>query len=110
MQATCVIIHTSVADEREANRLARAALESRLAACVQILGPGRSIYRWQGAVEESDEYYLSFKTAAAKRDALMDWLGRQHPYDVPEMVCTDCTTSEDYGNWLIHATTIQTDT
>ena len=110
MQATSIIIRTSVADKREAIRLARAALESHLAACAQILGPGLSIYRWQGVIEKSDEYYLSFKTPANKRDELMAWLGMQHPYDVPEIVCTDCTTSEDYGNWLRHETTIQSDT
>jgi len=95
-----------VPSQQVAHQLAHAAVESRLAACVQILGPGHSIYRWQEAVEESEEYYLNFKTSAAKATALMDWLSQQHPYDVPEIVCTTCATTKDYGDWLIQSTPI----
>ncbi len=104
MQTTCALIRTSVAREHDAKELARAALDLRLAACVQILGPGLAIYRWQGKVEEAEEYFLSFKTSAGKSAELMDWLAARHPYDVPEIICTAGTTTQSYGDWLLNET------
>jgi len=99
------VIQTSVSSMQDARRLAGESLASHLAACVQILGPGQSMYRWQGAIEESEEFYLSFKTSAAKRSELMDWLIRQHPYDVPEIICHEWSASPDYADWLQTETT-----
>jgi len=94
------VIQTSFSSLQDARRLAGEALASRLAACVQILGPGQSMYRWQGAIDESEEFYLSFKTSSAKGSELMDWLIKQHPYDVPEIICKECSASAEYADWL----------
>jgi periplasmic divalent cation tolerance protein len=105
MSPICIVIQTSVASLQEARNLAEASLSKHLAACVQILGPGQSLYRWHGTIEEAEEYYLSFKTSAEKRSDLMDWLIGQHPYDTPEIICHECTASRDYIDWLRLETT-----
>ncbi|HKI62831.1 MAG TPA: divalent-cation tolerance protein CutA [Mariprofundaceae bacterium] len=105
MNPVCIVIQTSVSSMREARNLAEAALSSRLAACVQILGPGLSMYRWRSSLEETEEYYLSFKTSARKQEALMNWLIGQHPYDTPEIICRECGASSDYADWLRLETT-----
>jgi len=104
MNPTCIVIQTSVSNQEDAHHMAKDAVELRLAACVQILGPGLSFYRWHGDTEQASEYYLSFKTVVERRAKLMDWLIEQHPYDVPEIVCQACETSHEYVSWLYEET------
>lgn len=81
------IVLTTVPDATCAERIARALVEERLAACVTVLGAARSTYRWQGAVESAEELPLLVKTTAAAWPALRERLRALHPYDVPEMLC-----------------------
>ena len=81
-----VTVYAVFADGDEAARVARAAVEERLAACANILAPCRSIYRWQGAIEEADEVPVLFKTTAAAADSLLARLASLHSYDVPAAV------------------------
>ena len=67
----------------EAERIGRLMVEERLAACVNILGPIRSIYRWEGKVESAEEIATIFKTTEAQVDALMARVAELHSYDVP---------------------------
>ena len=78
-----VSVYAVFANAEEAERIGRIAVEERLAACVNILGPVRSIYRWQGAVESADEVAVIFKTSNAKVDALITRIAALHSYDVP---------------------------
>jgi periplasmic divalent cation tolerance protein len=78
-----VSIYAVFASPEEAERIGRTMVEERLAACVNILGPCRSIYRWQGAVETADEVAAIFKTSAAVADRLMTRIAGLHSYDVP---------------------------
>lgn len=78
-----VSIYAVFASAEEAERIGRAMVEERLAACVNILGPCRSIYRWQGALETADEVAAIFKTTAAAADRLMTRIAGLHSYDVP---------------------------
>jgi periplasmic divalent cation tolerance protein len=71
------------ADAGEAQRIARTMVEEQLAACANLLGPCRSIYRWQGAVEEADEVAAIFKARADKAEALVARIAALHSYDVP---------------------------
>jgi periplasmic divalent cation tolerance protein len=73
-------------DADVAARIARALVEERLAACANLLSPVRSIYRWQGRVEDDTEVLLVIKTRADRVDALAERLRALHPYDVPELV------------------------
>jgi periplasmic divalent cation tolerance protein len=78
-----VSIYAVFASAEEAERIGRAMVEERLAACVNILGPCRSIYRWPGTVETAEEVPAIFKTTAAVADRLMTRIAGLHSYDVP---------------------------
>jgi periplasmic divalent cation tolerance protein len=67
----------------EAERIGQAMIERRLAACVNILGPARSLYRWQGAIEQADEVPALFKTSDALAEQLIAEIAEMHSYDVP---------------------------
>ena len=81
-----VSVYAVFANADEAERIGRAVIEERLAACINILGPVRSIYRWQGAVETADEVAAIFKTAHRQVDALITRIAGLHSYDVPCIV------------------------
>ena len=81
-----VTVYAVFADDEEARRIARALIEERLAACANILGPCRSIYRWQDKVEEAEEVAAIFKTAAARADAVVARIAGLHSYDVPAIL------------------------
>lgn len=78
-----VSVYAVFADAEEAERIGRIVVEERLAACINILGPCRSIYRWQGAVETADEVPAILKTHGAKADELIERIADLHSYDVP---------------------------
>jgi len=78
-----VSVYAVFADAEEAERIGRAVVEERLAACINILSPVRSIYRWKGAVETADEVAAIFKTSDASVDALITRIAALHSYDVP---------------------------
>ena len=80
---TVVSIYAIFADADEAERIGRQMVEERLAACINILGPCRSIYRWQGALETADEVPAILKTTLALSYALIARIAALHSYDVP---------------------------
>lgn len=93
---------TTVPDEATAGRLARAWVEAGLAACVQIVPGVRSVYRWQGRLEEAAECQLWIKTTAGRIPALAERLQADHPYDVPEFIVIPITgAAEPYRRWLL---------
>ena len=78
-----VSVYCVFANAEEAERIGRTVVEEGLAACINMLGPCRSIYRWQGVVETTDEVPAILKTRADSSDALMARLAGLHSYDVP---------------------------
>lgn len=78
-----VSVYAIFASAEEAERIGRQMVEERLAACVNILGGVRSIYRWHGAVESADEVAAIFKTAGHLADSLITRIAGLHSYDVP---------------------------
>lgn len=80
---TVVSVYATFASAEEAERIGRQVVEERLAACVNILGDCRSIYRWQGAIENADETVAIFKTADEVADELITRIAALHSYDVP---------------------------
>ncbi|MSP24422.1 MAG: divalent-cation tolerance protein CutA [Myxococcales bacterium] len=100
-----VVLCTVPADGDHAARIARGLIEARLAACVNTIGPVRSTYRWQGAVEEASELQLVIKTTACRYDALEGWLRAHHPYSEPEIIAIAVTRgSASYLAWVEGAT------
>lgn len=81
-----VVVLSTVPDAAVADRIARALVDERLAACVSVLGAARSTYRWQGEVESAVELPLLIKTTAGRLDALTARLVALHPYQVPEVL------------------------
>lgn len=84
MSVTSVYAIFASADEAE--RIGRTVVEEKLAACINILGPIRSIYRWRGAVETTDEVAAVLKTITANADRLITRIAELHSYDVPCVV------------------------
>ena len=78
-----VTVYAVFADPAEAERIGRTVVEESLAACINILGPCRSIYRWQGAIETADEVPALFKTTLDKADALIARITELHSYTCP---------------------------
>jgi periplasmic divalent cation tolerance protein len=89
----------------DAQRLAHDLVERRLAACVQVLGPITSTYRWQGAVESAEEWLCLIKTTGARFDALAAHLEANHGYELPELTAVQIGHgSPGYLAWLSSAT------
>ncbi len=96
-----VSVYAVFADADEAQRIGRIVVEERLAACANILGPCRSIYRWQGAVEEADEVAVIFKARADKAEALTARLAALHSYEVPAIAVWPIESDwPAYADWV----------
>jgi periplasmic divalent cation tolerance protein len=99
-----VLVLTTWPADRDPAPLARALVEERLAACVNVLPEMRSYYRWEGAVQEDAERQLLLKTTADRVDALRERLHALHPYDVPEfLVLPIGDGSTGYLAWLFES-------
>lgn len=94
-------VTASIPSQNEAARIATALVEQRLAACVQMLGPVHSTYRWQGAVERAEEWLCVIKTTRASYPAIEAAVRALHSYECPEIIATPITHgSEAYLSWL----------
>jgi periplasmic divalent cation tolerance protein len=81
-----LLVLTNLPDREAAERLAGALVEQRVAACVNILAPCKSVYRWKGAVQHDEEYPLLVKTTAERYPALEAAIRAAHPYELPEII------------------------
>ena len=94
------IVLTTIGADADAASLARTLVEERLAACVNVLPPMTSFYRWKGVIEEDREQQLVIKTAPTRTAALAARLRELHPYELPEFVVLDATASMAYAAWV----------
>lgn len=100
-----LVVFVTASDAKEARRLARALLESRLAACVNF-APVESLYWWEDAIHEARETLLIIKTGAATFEALMDAVKRAHSYENPEIIGLPIAVgSPEYMQWIDHEIT-----
>ncbi|HEX6072319.1 MAG TPA: divalent-cation tolerance protein CutA [Sphingomicrobium sp.] len=100
-----VSVYAVFANAEEAERIGRIVVEERLAACVNILGPVRSIYRWKGKIESADEVAAIFKTHHWSSDALMARIAALHSYEVPCVVTWSINKIlRDYADWVEDST------
>jgi periplasmic divalent cation tolerance protein len=96
-----ISVYVVCADMAEADRIAEALIQDRLAACVNILGAIRSVYRWQGAIERADEIALIAKTRADLFDALAARVRALHSYDTPAIVAwANVAGDAAYLDWI----------
>jgi len=98
---TALLVLTNLPDLPAAEALATALVEQRLAACVNILAPCRSVYRWQGAVETAAEVPLLIKTSSERYAALEAAIRAAHPYELPEVIAIPIAQGlPDYLAWV----------
>lgn len=95
-----VVVLTTIGAAADAAALARTLVAERLAACVNVLAPMTSIYRWKEAVEEEQERQLVMKTTRAAVPALQVRLAALHPYELPEFLVLDAAAGEGYLAWI----------
>lgn len=103
-----VIVLTTLGAAADATALARTLVEERLTACVNVLPPMTSVYRWKGTVEEDREQLLVIKTTRDRLDALQVRLHELHPYELPEfLVLPALGGSAAYLGWIAESVTIE---
>lgn len=101
-----LLVLTNLPDDASANALAAHLIEARLAACINILAPCRSIYRWEGKTETANEVPLLIKTTAARYAELQAAIQQQHPYELPEIIAVPLQHGlPDYLAWVAAETT-----
>lgn len=99
-----VEVHTTVGNAEDGERLAAAAVEQHLAACVHLT-PLRSVYLWQGRVQHDAEVALAFKTSAASAPRLRAFILSQHPYELPALYTLEVAeASAPYRDWIVAGT------
>jgi periplasmic divalent cation tolerance protein len=91
---------TTVASREDAERLARALLDRRLAACVQLDADVQSHYRWKGESCTDAEVRLTIKSLPGKLAALQDFMAEQHPYELPQLLWQTMGASPAYAEWV----------
>ena len=103
---SALLVLTNLPDRAAAQRLADALIDKRVAACVNILAPCRSVYRWKDAVQHDEEHPLLIKTTAERYPALEAAIRAGHPYELPEIVAVPIERGlAAYLDWVVMETT-----
>ena len=101
-----LLVLTNLPDRVAAEKLAEALIRKRVAACVNILAPCRSVYRWKGAVQHDEEHPVLIKTTQASYTALEAAIREDHPYELPEIVAVPIERGlPAYLDWVAAETT-----
>ena len=104
-----VIILVTAGSEGEAEKIARTLVEERLAACVNLISPLRSIYRWEGKIQDDREWLLVIKTKQTHFAAIEARVKALHSYQVPEVIALPVVNgSEKYLEWVRGETKVET--
>jgi periplasmic divalent cation tolerance protein len=100
-----IVVLVTCGSEQEASRIAHSLVEEHLAACVNLVSPIRSIYRWEGKIWDEREWLLIVKTQRQKFEDLEKKVKSLHSYSVPEIIgLTIVEGSSSYLNWLVEMT------
>ncbi len=103
-----VLLISNAPDEQTALGIAEALVDEGLAACVNVLAPCRSVYRWQGKVEQAREVPLLVKTVAARVPALIARVRELHPYELPEVITVPVVDGlRPYLDWVVESTKVR---
>ncbi len=96
-----IVVLSACASPEEAERIARALVEKRLAACVNMLPAMRSIYRWKDAIEDQQETLLVIKSSRGLFNSVRAQIEKLHSYEVPEVIALPITAGADaYLEWM----------
>lgn len=97
----CLVVTTTTEARAEAEAIAERLIRENLAACVQILGPMTSIYRWEGEVARAEEWLVLAKTTVELRPQVEAAIAQMHSYEVPEIITLPIAGGSDaYLSWL----------
>jgi len=101
----CIVVYITAPNEEEGARMAKTLVGEKLAACVNIIKDIRSIYFWQGKVEDEKEVFLIVKTKASLYEKLEEKVKELHTYTVPEVIAVPIVSgSKDYLGWVKDST------
>lgn len=107
MTEAYVQVTTATDSRQEAATLAKSAVQQRLAACAQLVGPLASTYWWEGEIETAEEWMVVFKTTADRFEELAGLITESHSYDTPEIIATPVVAgSGEYLGWVKEQTTV----
>ena len=98
------LVYVLYGDRLAAEQAARGMVERRLAACANLLGESQSFYPWEGRIEDAREVPVLFKTAPARREALMAALAQDHGYALPAILSWPADATPDYAEWVARET------
>ena len=103
-----LLVLTNLPDQASAQALATTLVTERLAACVNLLAPCRSIYRWQGTIESAEEVPLLIKTTSERYAALEAAIRARHPYELPEIIAVPVVQGlPEYLTWVAAETLVE---
>lgn len=102
--ATIALIETTSDDLNNLQEIARALIDQRLAACVQILPVHQSYFRWEGQLQQTPEQKLQAKTTAELAFVVMQAISERHEYDLPEIGHLPLEVSQPYADWVAEET------
>ena len=101
MASDVLVVLTTVSGDEAAEKLARKIVEAKLAACVQILPPMKSVYVWENAVQVETEHLLLIKTLRGGFDALKLFIQENHDYETPEIIALEAfAVADKYLEWM----------
>jgi periplasmic divalent cation tolerance protein len=104
-----ILVISNLPDQESAEALAQAVIEQRLAACVNVLAPCTSVYRWQGKVETASEVPVLMKTTRERYGALEVAIAAHHPYELPEIIAVPLSAGlPAYLAWVASETSVET--
>jgi periplasmic divalent cation tolerance protein len=99
-----LLVLSTTGSEAEAAKIAQALVERRIAACVNIVPRVQSVYRWEGKIEQAEEYLLLIKTVKTKFEQVRAAISELHSYELPECIALPIEAgSYDYLNWLVES-------
>lgn len=105
MSSPCSLVYVSCGSTEQAQRIATAVVEGQLAACVSVIGPVQSVYRWEGAIQTGSEYLLMIKTTESCLSSLQKTVTELHTYNLPEFIVVPVSGgSPDYLHWVVENT------
>ncbi len=108
MMAEHIQVLTTTESEEDARRIARALLDKKLAACLQIIGPIKSIYRWKGEIVEGEEWLCLIKTRSELYQRVEREILEMHPYEVPEIIAVPVSNGHsEYLRWIDECTEVR---
>jgi periplasmic divalent cation tolerance protein len=101
-----LLVISNLPDRASAEKLAHVLIDERLAACVNVLSPCRSVYRWKGKVEDAEEFPVLIKTTRERYAALEAAVREHHPYELPEIIALPLAAGlPAYLDWVAAETT-----